>query len=351
MSATTPGDLDALLDADLAFDSSTTRGLTNHLPMALIAKAGLGASPEELRRFAKRYQRRLRAIGVADQELSRATWERAIGVTAAYPDLVRFFDEEVAVLGLDGALRTYLPRLVGGLSGAAFHGVIRLSYALDMASPDRVGAALAYFSANALPLGPLESGGDVSDDPGEVLGMLAASWDRANAPEQKLISDEMRWVARQPVFSRPASSLAIRDDTPLRLADVALRLYASTDNFTALHGVTGLEALSRLRPYVADAVAFDRLSFQALAAAYMSIGAPPLWSDDRLDEFASSTIIDHEHVLDRAARSDDEHVAKLVFTSHRLAGSGHRSLYQAVAERAVRNDTSLLADDSGIHAD
>jgi hypothetical protein len=329
-----------LVDADLNCDGATSTGLTNHLPMALFAKSELGAPPEELLRFAKRYQSRLQAIGVANRDVTRATWERAIGVPEAYPDLVRFFDDEIDALGVDVALRTYLPRLVSGLSGAAFHGVIRLSYALDLASPARVGAAMAYFAANAMPLAPLKDASDATDDPNEILRRLSSRGEGMEVPALKMISDEMRWVAQQPEFSNIASSLAVGEDTPHRLAETALTLYASTDDFTALHGVTGMEALSRIRTYLDDSVSFDRFSFQALAAAYVSIGAPSPWTDDRLSEFAVSTSLDHETVLQRAAESDDEHVAKIVFTTNRLAQTSARPLYDAVAERAVANDSS-----------
>jgi hypothetical protein len=78
-----------------------------------------------------------------------------------------------------------------------------------------------------------------------------------------------------------------------------------------------------------------------LAAAYLTIGAPPLWSEDRLDEMASSTTLDSAAVDSRAALSNDEHVAKLVFTAGRLHDASENPLYRAVAERAVLNDTSL----------
>jgi hypothetical protein len=117
-------------------------------------------------------------------------------------------------------------------------------------------------------------------------------------------------------------------------------LYASTDDFTALHGVTGLEAISRLRPYVSDVERLDRSSFQALAAAYLSIGAPDIWSTARLSEMGEMTL-DESDVATRAAFSDVEHVAKIVFTSRRLHVMTRDPLYLAVAARAVLNDSSV----------
>jgi hypothetical protein len=337
---TSSATLDELLDGELVFDATTNRGLTNHLPMALVAKAGLGAPPEELTRFADRYRSRLLVSPDVSEQLTSHTWARAIGYPDAYANLVNYFDAEIDREGIDATLRAHLDDLVEGISGAAFHGVIRLAYALDVASPRRVGAGLAYWAANATALAPLGDVTPVGDSPMELLRRLARSRDW-RVPSAKNISEEMQWVASQDEFRDIASSLAVNDATPQRLADAVLKLYATTDDFTALHGVTGLEAISRLRAYAEDVERFDRASFQALAAAYLSIGAPPIWSDDQLDVMASSTSLSAAAVDSRAALSDDEHVAKLVFTAGRLHDVVENPLYRAVAERAVLNDTSL----------
>lgn len=117
------------------------------------------------------------------------------------------------------------------------------------------------------------------------------------------------------------------------MAEAALQVYASSNDFTALHGVTGLAAISSIRPWIEDDELVSRFAFQALVAAYLSIGAPPLWSSDRLDQFVDSNRSDTKEVRAVAAFSDDEHVAKLVYTA---LGSWERTndpLYLAVAAR------------------
>jgi hypothetical protein len=64
------GVLESLLEEELHFDATTSNGLTSHLPMALVAKSGLGASNEELRRFANVYRRRLSTRSAASTELT-----------------------------------------------------------------------------------------------------------------------------------------------------------------------------------------------------------------------------------------------------------------------------------------
>jgi hypothetical protein len=79
----------------------------------------------------------------------------------------------------------------------------------------------------------------------------------------------------------------------------------------------------------------DFFAFQALLAAYLSIGAPAIWSIDRIDEFASSTSADLAEVRTVAANSDDEHVAKIAFTTLGAFEKTRDPLYLAVATRVV----------------
>jgi hypothetical protein len=333
--------LGRLIDEELDLDATTAKGLTNHLPMALVAKAGLGATNDELERFSTKYRQRLVPTSEPSRDLTTASWRTALGESDAYVDLVAYFEREIHEHGIEETLRTHLEHLIDGISGAAFHGVIRLAYALDVASPPRVATGLAYLASSAMALGPLDRGTATSDDPEMLLRELArdSTWRRGQS--RRTISEEMRVVAAQPQFAGVATSLEISATSPDRLAKTALGLYASTNDFTALHGVTGLEAISRLRAYVSDLERLDRATFQALAAAYLSIGAPEMWSTGRLDEMRESTTLFDNEVARRAALSDDEHVAKIVFTSRRLNETTREPLYLAVAERAVLYDRSV----------
>jgi hypothetical protein len=150
----------------------------------------------------------------------------------------------------------------------------------------------------------------------------------------------MRAVVQSDVCDAAVSSLEIDGETDEKLASAALHLYASTDDFTALHGVTGYEAISSIRPWVDDQELLSRFAFQALVAAYLSIGVPPLWSRDQLDEFIGSNEHDQLEVASVAAFSDDEHVSKLVYTARRSWSKTADPLYLAVAARKAVPDQS-----------
>jgi hypothetical protein len=325
--------LQQLLDDELASDPTTTRGLTNHLPMALVAKERLGADADELLRFATLYSRRITTLDEPSTRLEETTWHSAIGERAAAADLRDYFSRCVKDEGPDVVLRSHLPALLPGISGAAFHGAIRLAYAIEVSSPSRIAAGLAYLAEVASPLRSLESGAVTTRDPTEVLLDVSRSLDPPVPPKGVNITEAMYAVAQSDRFDAAVSSLEVTKDTNQKLARMALLLYASTDDFTALHGVTGFEAIAALRPWIDDGELLSRFAFQALLAAYLSIGSPSLWSPDRLDEFVGANERDPTDVATVAAFNDDEHVSKLVYTAQRSWATTGDPLYLAVAAR------------------
>jgi hypothetical protein len=328
--------LQELLDEELGSDPTTVRGLTNHLPMALVAKVGLGADADELIRFATAYSTRITALEEPSTRLEKNTWRSAIGNYGAAADLRDYFVRQVGEVGPDDTLRTHLPALLPGISGAAFHGVIRLGYAIEVASPSRIAAGLAYLAEVGSPVRALTPGVGTSPDPVTILVDLSKSPDRPVSAKRRNIDEEMRFVAQSDVFDAAVSSLAMTEETDEKLAEAALHLYASTDDFTALHGVTGYEAISRIRPWVDDDQLLNRFAFQALVAAFLSIGAPSVWSRDQLDELIASNHRDPDDVASVGAFSDDEHVSKLVYTARRSSEKTGDPLYLAVAARKAK---------------
>jgi hypothetical protein len=298
--------LAALLDAELAYDPETVRGFSDHLPMALVALHRLGAPDARLDEFFRRYVRGLQPTR-PDTEALRAEHAPAIGRG-----------------GIDDAVRAYLPAALPGIGSAAFHCVIRLAYAIEAGHPGQVAAALAYWDDANEPLTagpPPES----SSDPLALLGVLAAdpglggrSFGRGS------ISDQMARVAAKPEFAA-AAGLEITPDSLDRIAAAARALHAATGDFTALHAVTGTHATRVVLPYLDDSgrdVAL-RFLFQAVAAAYVTIGTPALASVDPVHA-------PDWHVITAAAvASDDEHVVKLAYSAREeSAAHGDDSTYR-----------------------
>ncbi|HET9090252.1 MAG TPA: questin oxidase family protein, partial [Acidimicrobiales bacterium] len=325
--------LQELLGEELDSEPTTTRGLTNHLPMALVAKQRLGASEEELRRFARIYSKKLSPLSDISSRLDRSTWETAIGDSTAATELREYFARCIVDDGVESTLRSHLPLLIPGLGGAGFHGVIRLAYGIESASSPQIAAGLAYFAEVARPLRQLAPTTDMTDDPEELLTALSTSLEHSTPTRLRLIDDEMRLATSFEGFDQVVGALAVGHGTEEKLAECALRLYSSTNDFTALHGVTGLAALSIVRPWIDDQELIDRFAFQALVAAYISIGAPALWSPDRLDELVESAPATPETVSAMAAVSDDEHIAKFAYTAIQGFERTSNPLYLVAASR------------------
>lgn len=338
--------LDELLGDELTRDPTTNRGLTNHLPMALVAKERLGASDDELVRFARRYDRKLVPLELASAALDGRTWRHTIGRRDASAELRLYFARRVADEGVDQTLTQHLPLLWPGLAGAGFHGVIRLAYALETSSPTQVAAGLAYLTSVAEPLRALTPVADEHDVLIEILREQSASPAWSSPVRARLIDEELRIVVQNDGFDAVVNSWNGGGDAWEQLHSGALAIYAATNDFTALHGVTGLAALATLRPWMDDEALVSRYAFQALAAAYFSIGAPGLWSSDHVEEFVAADAPDLEEVRRRASMSDDEHVAKIVYTSLGNFATTADPLYAAVAARAVIEDpTSTVRND------
>jgi len=325
--------LESLLDEELDFDATTTNGLTNHLPMALVAKSGLGASSDELRRFATRYEVRLAPRSDVDTQLSAATWRSAIGRAGSFEVLCDYFTRSVNDEGPEATLQRHIDALSPGLCGAAFHGAIRLAYALELSSPPRIAAGLAYLAESAVALGEPLTSSTSSNSVADVLAQLSVSNQFEGLPSGGLISEEMLDVATMVPFRSAVATCRLDGDTIDDLRRAALILYATTGDFTSLHAVTGVEALTALRPYSQDVTGFDAACVKGVAAAYATVGAPPLASTEQLSAFSSSNGATEDDVAAVGAMSDDEHVSKLVYTSLRLRAKTNDDLYLAVAAR------------------
>lgn len=327
------GVLESLLEEELTFDATTLNGLTNHLPMALVAKSGLGASNEELRRFANAYRRRLATREPSTTALTSATWTSAIGVAGTYEDFCEYFMHAVNDAGPEATIRSHLDALTSGICGAAFHGALRLAYALEISSPPRIAAGLAYLAESAVPLGETLPSATSSRTVEEVFEQLAMSEEFASLPERGLISDAMQDVAAVASFRVAVAGAHLDDDAPERLRAVALALFATTNDFTSLHAVTGVEALTAIRPYATDVRAFDVACLTGVGAAYATVGAPGLASPDDLAQFSAERSLTTGEIALVGATSNDEHVSKLIYSALRLHESTGDELYVAVAAR------------------
>jgi hypothetical protein len=329
-----------LLERQGQYHAEYRGGLSNHLPMALVALARMGAPADRLRLYARLYERRLELAPEGGKILSQERWSLSLGRRARYADFLATFQQAIAEKGWPQLLRDALPALMPGCGAAAFHPLIRLGYALEAEAPREVVIALAYWSARYLPLGgaPDTEARPFSDDPETLLSRLAADPAFSHHPdEDALIDAEMKRAAAAPEFEPVIGWLEIGPDSPRRLARAALRLYAATGDFTALHMLTGLQAARLALPYCANAKTALRWLWQALAAAYLSIGKPA-FTDRRLPRTTAAP--GWPAILKLAVAASDEHVIKLVYSCWVEDEAYADPLYRTVASSVVKSRMS-----------
>ena len=324
-----------LLDAGVQFDAEYADGLSNHLPMALVALRAMGAPDARLRAFAANYARRLRPAPEPVQWPAGDAWPSRFGTAGAWPAYRSLFAQWLIHEGRDNVLAQVLPALMPGCGAAAFHGLLRTAYAVTSGHDGELADGLAHWAHRFQPLGAQrgDTPGAIEsdlDDPAAALRAVRAALGGWQA-QGDLIVDRMQATAAQPGFAAPLRRLRIDADTLPDLARWATARYADAGNFTVLHLVTGCHAMRLLLPHLDDPEPAVR-SF-VVAAAAAAAGLPASAFEPRpLPE----PLPDWPEIVARAIRSDDEHVIKLVYSAGeqaRLCGfdAGRRAAARAVA--------------------
>jgi hypothetical protein len=318
-------------------------GLCNHLPMALIALERMGASPARLQRFATEYLKRLEPAPEPGTAIDQSNWKERLGEQAAYAEYLGFFQREVARTGARAAIRAYLPRLQRGVAAAAFHPPIRTAFGVIADDAGEVAVGLAYWASRHLMLpkqGPaiVEAVEEMptSDDPVALLGALRKQDDLAfQSNPDNLIDREFAEAASHPKFGTIARALTIDDLTFEKLRRAAAWLYLATDDFSALHGVTGMHSARVLADFAEDPRTLTAQLWRALLALYLALNRPELPDEATVRSLTQATLPDWNKILPAAVESDDEHTIKLAFTCLDESRAGYGRIYRVLAARKV----------------
>lgn len=322
--------LKRLLDAQAAFDIDDARGFSVHRPMALQALARLGADADRLEQLARDVAVHLRPAPPPQAWPLGDPWYSCLGQRDAWPrhrDLfAQWLDNEAA----GDVLQQVLPRLMQGLAGAAFHGLIRTAHAVAAAHRAELADALAYWATRWAPLGqPRPDVVPTVRDPEAVLRKLAVV--RTDSP---MLAGRLRAAAAAPGFDDLAATLVLDARSVPALARLAASAYAATGDFGVLHLVTGALAVEELLPFIdpddeaalsAARAAYWRAFMATVSAAGLVPRPPPAapgWPALRA----------------RAIASDDEHVIKLVDACVQWQAREPGGPWAEAAARALASD-------------
>ncbi len=336
--ATSP-ELTEMLRWGRRFGTGTSGGLTNHLPMGLIALERIGAAPDRLELFVDDYTPKLVPIGDRVEDIATGSLLDHIGTARRFPDMLALFDAEVAAHGWRATVRTWLVSLLDGMGSDAFHPLIRLAYGVDAQDPGEVAAGLAYLADARRPIAVVPTDEDATTDLVAVLDGVAADPDLAAADiEGTSIASRMAQIGTLAGFGAHAARWQPGTDALRALALATRRGYAPRpDDFTTMHTVTGLHALRLLLPYLDDPTEALRTFGQAVTAAFVANGLAPLATSEQMEDLRSGTWPAWEEIADAARASrGDEHAYKVTYTCRvEAATHGDEAIYRSLAARLV----------------
>lgn len=317
------------LQAARRFDAEYASGLSSHLPMALTALARLGADDERLRAFEAAYATRLHAAPPIEPWPAGHAWKQRFGDARAWPAYRSLFAQWIEAEGAADVLGQALPALMPGVAAAAFHGAIRVAYAISANHAGELGDALAYWACRWFECGEhLVVARSARQDPLPALDALRA----IRIPDQPLIALAMAAAAAHPDFLPLASRLSIDERTTLpRLAALAAERFVAQGGFTTLHLVTSADAMRVLLPWLDEA---DRATALAHYAQAFAAGWATLPADAAAAPIESAPLSWPE-LIARAIESDNDHVIKLVDACRELERSDGGAVWAQAATRVV----------------
>jgi broad specificity phosphatase PhoE len=320
------------LQAARRFDAEYASGLSSHLPMALTALARLGADDERLRSFEAAYARRLQAAPPAEPWPAGDAWKQRLGDPRAWPAYRSLFASWIEAESAADVLGQVLPGLMQGVAAAAFHGPIRVAYAISANHAAELGDALAYWACRWFACGERRVVAlSPARDPLPALDAMRS----IRIPDKPLIALAMAAVAAHPDFLPLASRLAADGRTTLpRLAHLAAERFVAQGGFTTLHLVTSAHAMRVLLPWLDASDRATALAdyVQAFAAGWATLpgsaaapieGAPLPWPE----------------LIARAIESNNDHVIKLVDSCRELERSEGGAVWAQAATRVVARGT------------
>lgn len=310
------------------------RGTVNHLPMALIALANMGADEARLKAYFDWW-----ALNVAlpregpETPIAFADWRAALGQGAAFHPLAEALKAEIWARGAEAVVAEVAPALLAGPGTLAFHAIIRLAYGLDAGHDGEVAAGLASWIATFRDLDLRTAERPAAASPKAGLDAVASAVG-GRSPMPGSITGAMAAVSADSAFRVALTGAPAGEPDVLRaLAQASLRLYWQVPNFTVIHMITATHAarvLFERLPGLATPAAGEAL-WGAWLAAYATVGAPAF--EDRPPTGPART---WPEIFAAAVASDDDHVIKLTYSCAREGQAyGDDQAYRAVATRLV----------------
>lgn len=285
--------------------------LYTHTPMALLALRDLGASESRINEFYHFDTKKLEPIKKETIMITDSNWKEYFGQYEHESSYIKYFRNIVENNGIYKTIDKYFDILMEGVGAAAFHPLIRLSYAVREENKDEVAISLATWATSFLNLGVTS---ELSEE--NALSNILQSFQDMNFNQNnKIIGnnivERMLNIAEDKYYKDLCSTIAFSDLSKEKLESSLLWLFSQTNNFTLLHAVTSHHAFEFLEQFSINKKEARIYFWKAVLAAYLSTtGVVKInleWKYPIMENLPS-----WDELKDEAIKSNDEHVIKLV---------------------------------------
>jgi len=337
---------------DSQFNIEFSGYLSNHLLHGLVALYKLGASSARLKEFFTVYSHnQLEEVIPSQHEINKSNWKEFLGKKRGYRDYCDFFQSEASLKGTNEMINEYFPQLMEGLSGAAFHGLIQLGYAIESGIDKIICSGFAYLAYAYHSLGKLTnpSKNKPSDLRSSSFFALLKQVHDDNSfkgifEQGTRFQDRMRILDHVNIakWDLPEDSIPANIDIEVALQHflrVTVELFAftkSSNDFFLLHAITSFQALEIVLSKVKDRniqVGALRYFWKAVVAVYICQGLPTV-RNSQDTELSPEQIPEWKDLIETVIACNDEHLIKLVYVCYRKEKSGSL-LYRYACWKAI----------------
>ena len=323
-------------------------GFSNHGPMAAEALLALGRE-DAIISWVQKYRKRLPAYPESHDIIDRERYLEAMGDIRRFADWTLFFEKELGTQPWGSVLNTWVPRLMQGMIGAAFHGIIRTGHAVRNLVNEETGQrlrelaeGLAYWASRYQTLPGIITEKQATLKPTEALPLVE------RLPSDKriwhgLIFEKVRGLSGfdsfVDVINLVDTSMDI-DDFFADMFEAAARVYLANARdkgsiITFIHTTTGPGAVQLMAPYLSqDTVRIAlRYCWQASAGIYAAIG---MAIDDNIYETTGGDARIDE-LINLAVATGDEHAFKFMEVCLRAYKLEPKPLFLVAARHAAEH--------------
>ena len=247
----------------------------NHAPMVLIALYRMGADHDQLRQYYAKVEIGSTASekrALQAQRIDRGSWTKYLGIFGAWSSYRQFFQDEIGKHGVQEVLASYLPPLMRGVAGHAFHPLIRVGYGIDLNDKDEIAFGLAYWASAYLPAPEIAKTKSRVDPAGMLNELKNSEWLRGVKPHGQNIARRIGQFYAHEEFRRLVRPIELDSDRPLdAIAQAIAEAFRGHHHFTMLHGVTSCHAMRMILPYCEKQEEVLSMYWFSVCAAYLSV--------------------------------------------------------------------------------